>query len=47
MISSYKLDFELLTYMKGYAYEEDKEDDFPPIKIETTKKPLAVYTPVP
>ena len=40
-----KLDFELLTYMKGYAYEEDKEDDFPPIKIETTKKPLAVYTP--
>ncbi|MCI9115422.1 MAG: flagellar filament capping protein FliD [Acutalibacter sp.] len=40
-----KLDFKLLTYMKGYAYEEDKEDVFPPIKIETTKKPLAVYTP--
>lgn len=40
-----KLDFELLTYMKGYAYEEDKEDVFPPVKIETTKKPLAVYTP--
>ncbi len=40
-----KLDFELLTYMKGYAYEEDEEDVFPPVKIETTKKPLAVYTP--
>ena len=40
-----KVDFELLTYMKGYAYEKDKEDVFDPIKIETTKKPLAVYTP--
>ncbi len=39
------LAFELLTYLQGYAYEEDEEDVFPPVKIETTKKPLAVYTP--